>query len=187
MTTNLLVLLTILGVTFALFVSNRFRLDLVAVAALLALFAAGLVDVDEALAGFSHPLVIMIAGLFVVGGGLFRTGVADAIGRWLERSAGRGIRSMMISVMVVAAALSAFISSTGTVAVLIPVVIALARARKVSPSKLMIPLAFGSLFGGMLTLIGTPPNLIASAARADTGAGPSAFSTSHSPDSSCWV
>ncbi|HKL52523.1 MAG TPA: SLC13 family permease, partial [Wenzhouxiangellaceae bacterium] len=69
MTTDLLVLLVILGTTFALFVSNRFRLDLIAVAALLALFAAGLVDTDEALAGFSHPLVIMIAGLFVVGGG----------------------------------------------------------------------------------------------------------------------
>jgi len=175
MTTDLMVLLAIIGVTFALFVSNRFRLDLVAVAALLALFAAGLVDTDEALAGFSHPLVIMIAGLFVVGGGLFRTGVADAMGRWLEHTAGRGIRSMMISVMLVAAALSAFISSTGTVAVLIPVVIALAHARKVNPSKLMIPLAFGSLFGGMLTLIGTPPNLIVSAARADTGAGPFGF------------
>jgi len=175
MTTDLLILLVILGVTFALFVSNRFRLDLVAVAALLALFAAGLVDTDEALAGFSHPLVIMIAGLFVVGGGLFRTGVADAMGRWLERTAGRGIRSMMVSVMLVSAALSAFISSTGTVAVLIPVVMALARARKVSPSKLMIPLAFGSLFGGMLTLIGTPPNLIVSAARAEAGAGPFGF------------
>jgi len=175
MTTDLMVLLAIIGVTFALFVSNRFRLDLVAVAALLALFAAGLVDTDEALAGFSHPLVIMIAGLFVVGGGLFRTGVADAMGRWLEHTAGRGIRSMMISVMLVAATLSAFISSTGTVAVLIPVVIALAHARKVNPSKLMIPLAFGSLFGGMLTLIGTPPNLIVSAARADTGAGAFGF------------
>ncbi|MEX2497409.1 MAG: SLC13 family permease [Wenzhouxiangellaceae bacterium] len=175
MTTDLLVLLVILGATFALFVSGRFRLDLVAVAALLALFAAGLVDTDEALVGFSHPLVIMIAGLFVVGGGLFRTGVADAMGRWLERTAGSGIRSMMISVMLVAATLSAFISSTGTVAVLIPVVIALAHARKVNPSKLMIPLAFGSLFGGMLTLIGTPPNLIVSAARAETGAGPFGF------------
>ncbi len=175
MTSELLMLLVILGVTLALFVSSRFRLDLIAVAALLALFATGLVDVDEALAGFSHPLVIMIAGLFIVGGGLFRTGVADAMGRWLERTAGRGMRSMMVSVMLVAAALSAFISSTGTVAVLIPVVIALAHARKVSPSKLMIPLAFGSLFGGMLTLIGTPPNLIVSAARADTDAGAFGF------------
>jgi len=175
MTTDLLMLLMILGTTFALFVSSRFRLDLVAVAALLAVYAAGLVNIEEALAGFSHPLVIMIAALFIVGGGLFRTGVADAMGRWLERTAGSDIRSMMVSVMLVAAALSAFISSTGTVAVLIPVVIALAHARKVSPSKLMIPLAFGSLFGGMLTLIGTPPNLIVSAARADTGAGPFGF------------
>ena len=79
--------------------------------------------------------------------GAYRTGVADAMGRWLERTAGAGIRSMMVSVMLVAALLSAFISSTGTVAVLIPVVMALAHARNVNPSKLMIPLAFGSLFG----------------------------------------
>lgn len=175
MTSDLMALLLIMTVTFGLFVSNRFRLDLVAVTALLALFATGLVDSDEVLAGFSHPLVIMLAGLFVVGGALFRTGVADAMGRWLEHAAGAGIRSMMVAVMLVAALLSAFISSTGTVAVLIPVVMALAHARKVNPSKLMIPLAFGSLFGGMLTLIGTPPNLIVSAARADTGAGPFGF------------
>ncbi len=175
MTTELGLLLLIIGATFAMFVAGRFRLDLIAVAALLALFLAGLVNVDQALAGFSHPLVIMIAGLFVVGGGLFRTGVADWMGRWLERRAGDGPRSMAVAVMLVAALLSAFISSTGTVAVLIPVVAVLARARKASASKLMIPLAYGSLFGGMLTLIGTPPNLVVSSVRADAGLGPFGF------------
>ncbi len=172
---DLWLLLAILGVTFALFVSARFRLDLVAMASLLALYLAGLVDVEQALAGFSHPLVLMIAGLFIVGGALFRTGVADAAGRWLERHAGQDPRSLAIAVLLVAALLSAFISSTGTVAVLIPVVITLAEARRVSPSKLLIPLAFGSLFGGMLTLIGTPPNLVVSAARADAGLGAFGF------------
>jgi len=174
-TTELGLLLLIIAATFAMFVAGRFRLDLIAMAALLALFLTGLVTVDEALAGFSHPLVIMIAGLFVVGGGLFRTGVADWMGRWLERRAGRGPRAMAVAVMLVAALLSAFISSTGTVAVLIPVVAVLARARRVAVSKLMIPLAYGSLFGGMLTLIGTPPNLVVSAARADAGLGAFGF------------
>ncbi len=175
MSFDLWFLLALLGFTFALFVSARFRLDLVAMAALLALYLIGLVSVDEALAGFSHPLVIMIAGLFVVGGALFRTGVADSAGHWLERHAGHEPRSLAVAVLLVAALLSAFISSTGTVAVLIPVVIALAEARRVSPSKLLIPLAFGSLFGGMLTLIGTPPNLVVSAARVDAGLGAFGF------------
>ena len=172
---DLSLLLTIIAVTFALFLSGRLRLDLVAMLALLVMYLTGLLSVEETLAGFSHPLVLMIAGLFVVGGGLFRTGVADVMGRWLERRAGRSVAAMSVAVMLVAALLSAFISSTGTVAVLIPVVMALARARKVLASKLMIPLAFGSLFGGMLTLIGTPPNLIVSAVRFEAGLGAFGF------------
>ncbi|MDT8438843.1 MAG: SLC13 family permease [Wenzhouxiangellaceae bacterium] len=175
MTLDLTVLLTILAVTFGLFVRGRQRLDLIAMGSLLALYATGLVSVSEALDGFSHPLVIMIAGLFVVGGGLFRTGVADAMGQWLERNAGGSARLTMVAVMLVAAVLSAFISSTGTVAVLIPAVMALAARRRLAPSRLLIPLAFGSLLGGMLTLIGTPPNLVVSAARIDAGGDPFGF------------
>jgi len=175
MNQDLSLLLIIIAVTFAMFLSGRLRLDLVAMVAVLALYAFDLLSVEQTLAGFSHPLVLMIAGLFVVGGGLFRTGVADAMGRWLERHAGHSVAAMSVAVMLVAALLSAFISSTGTVAVLIPVVMALARARKVLTSKLMIPLAFGSLFGGMLTLIGTPPNLIVSAVRFEAGLGAFGF------------
>ncbi len=175
MNNELTLLLIIIAATFAMFLSGRLRLDLVAMAALLALYAFDLLSVEETLAGFSHPLVLMIAGLFVVGGGLFRTGVADAMGRWLERRAGHSVAALSVAVMLVAALLSAFISSTGTVAVLIPVVMALAYARKVHASKLMIPLAFGSLFGGMLTLIGTPPNLIVSSVRVDAGLGAFGF------------
>lgn len=175
MTTELGLLLVIIAATFVMFLIGRLRLDLIAMVALLAMYAFDLLSVEEMLAGFSHPLVLMIAGLFVVGGGLFRTGVADTIGGWLERHAGHSVAGMSLAVMLVAALLSAFISSTGTVAVLIPVVMALAAARKLSASKLMIPLAYGSLFGGMLTLIGTPPNLVVSAARADAGLGAFGF------------
>ncbi|MEX2502534.1 MAG: SLC13 family permease, partial [Trueperaceae bacterium] len=145
---------------FAAFASDRFRLDLVAGAALLALAIPGVLDPAQALAGFAEPITLMIAGLFVVGAGLFQTGVADRLGDVLGRLAGRTPIRLTVVTMLIAALLSAFLSSTGTVAVLLPVVIGLARRADLAPGKLLMPLAFGSLLGGMLTLIGTPPNLV---------------------------
>jgi di/tricarboxylate transporter len=107
-------------------------------------------------------VVLMIAGLFVVGGAIFETGIADAAGRWLGRIAGVQPVRLLVVVMVSTALLSAFLSSTGTVAVMLPVVLSLVRRAGLSPSKVMMPLAFASLLGGMLTLIGTPPNLVVS-------------------------
>lgn len=175
MSTDLILVLVILAVTLGLFVSNRMRLDLVAVASMLALVLTGVISTDQALAGFSHPLVLMIAGLFVVGAALFRTGVADAMGRWIERLSGQGPARLLAVLMGVTAFLSAFISSTGTVAVLLPVVLSIARRRRISPSRLLIPLAFASLLGGMLTLIGTPPNLVVTAQLREAGLEPFGF------------
>lgn len=152
----------VLGITVALFASDRFRLDLVALVAMLALAISGVLTTGQALAGFAEPLTLMIAGLFVVGAGLFETGVADRFGDVLARIAGRGETRLIVATMLSAALLSAFLSSTGTVAVLLPVVIGLARGAGLSPSRLLMPLAFGSLLGGMTTLIGTPPNLVVS-------------------------
>lgn len=167
----------ILVVTIALFASDRFRLDLVALVSLLALTLTRMVSVPEALAGFASPLVLMIAGLFVVGGAVFRTGLADAAGRRMLPLATRGRPTLILVLMVVTALLSAFISSTGTVAVMLPVVVGLARRARLAPSQLLIPLAFASLLGGMLTLIGTPPNLVVSdALRSATGEGFAFFS-----------
>lgn len=175
MPTDLIIVLIILAVTLALFMSNRLRLDLVAVMALLALVFSGVISTDEALAGFSDPVVLMIAGLFVVGAALFRTGVADAMGRWMERLAGDSPARLIAVLMLITAALSGFLSSTGTVAVMLPVVVAIARSRGISPSRLLIPLAFAALLGGMLTLIGTPPNLIVAGQLAQAGLEPFGF------------
>ncbi len=159
----------------ALFASDRLRLDVVALLALLALAVSGILTPSEALAGFSDPVVIMIAGLFVVGAGLFKTGVADMLGRWVGRAAGESAVRLTFVLMLVTAVLSAFLSSTGTVAVMLPVALALARRARLSPSKLLIPLAYASLLGGMLTLIGTPPNLIVSTQLAAHGYAPFNF------------
>jgi di/tricarboxylate transporter len=150
----------ILAATVAAFASDRIRLDLVALLSMLALAISGVLTPAQALAGFAAPLTLMIAGLFVVGEGLFRTGVADRLGDLLARIAGRGRTRLLAATMLIAAVLSAFLSSTGTVAVLLPVVAGLARRARMAPSRLLMPLAFGSLLGGMLTLIGTPPNLV---------------------------
>jgi di/tricarboxylate transporter len=150
----------VLGVTVALFLTDRLRLDLVALLAVIALMVLRVLTPAEALAGFSDDLVLIIAGLFVVGGGLFRTGVAAVLGDRLSRVAGTGPVRLLVVLMVSVALLSAVMSSTGTVAIFLPVAVALARKAGIAPSKLLIPLAFSSLLGGMLTLIGTPPNIV---------------------------
>ncbi len=175
MSTDLILVLVVLGAMLALFISNRLRLDLVALMGLLALVLVGILPTADALAGFSDPVVLMIAGLFVVGAGLFRTGVADAVGRKVELLAGQGVHRLTLVIMIVTAFLSAFLSSTGTVAVMLPVVLAIARRRRISPSRLLMPLAFAALLGGMLTLIGTPPNLIVSGQLAQAGLEPFGF------------
>jgi di/tricarboxylate transporter len=160
MTWEIVLVFAILGVTVALFVSDVMRLDVVALLALLALSLTGLLTPEEALAGFADPVVLMIAALFVVGDGLFQTGVARAIGRLPARLAGDSDVRLLVVIMALVAGLSGFMSSTGTVAVMLPVVMGLAADRGISPSRLLIPLSIASLLGGMLTLIGTAPNIV---------------------------
>ena len=165
----------VLGVTVALFLTDRLRLDLVAMLAVIALMLTRVLDPAEALAGFSDDLVLIIAGLFVVGGGLFRTGVAAVLGERLSRVAGTGPVRLTMTLMVAVALLSAIMSSTGTVAIFLPVAVALARKAGLAPSKLLIPLAFASLLGGMLTLIGTPPNIVVARELQERGLEPFGF------------
>ena len=162
MTAEILFVFGLLLVTIILFVSGLSRLDVVAIMVILALILSGLLSPTAALAGFGDPVVLLIAGLFVVGEGLFRTGVAYAIGDWLMRVAGTNESRLLVLLMLVVAGLSAFMSSTGAVAIFIPVALNLAAKAGTSPSRLMMPLAVASLIGGMLTLIGTPPNLVVS-------------------------
>lgn len=175
MTIDMLIVFGLLAIIIILFVSDRLRLDLIAMMGLLALLLLDILTVQEALAGFADPVVLIIAGLFVVGGALVQTGVADRMGTWLGRVAGTNEVSLIVIIMVVAALLSGFMSSTGTTAVLLPIVVSLARDARISPSKLLIPLALASLLGGILTLIGTPPNLVVSNQLVSEGLAPFGF------------
>ena len=163
MTQATLVLL-ILAATVCLFASDRLRVDLVALLSLLALVAVGAVSTSEALSGFSQPIVVMIAALFVVGEGLSSTGIAARLASAVADVGRNHERLLLPTVMLLAALLSAVMSSTGTVAVMLPVVMGLARKLERPISGLLIPMAFAAQLGGLLTLIGTPPNLIVSQA-----------------------
>jgi di/tricarboxylate transporter len=177
MTAEILLVYGILAGAVLLFVSERLRLDVVALLALLALALTGILTPGEALAGFADPVVIMIAALFVVGDGLFQTGVAQSMGKLPGRLAGDSEVRLLVIIMLLVAVLSGFMSSTGTVAVMLPVVMGLAWARDLSPSKLLIPLSVASLLGGMLTLIGTAPNIVVSNHLAAMGREPFGFFT----------
>ena len=177
MTTPALITLGILAGSLALFVSDRVRLDIVALLALLALLVFDIVPVDEALAGFGNPVVIMLVGLFVIGGAITETGLAGWLGQRLGHLAGEGEGRTIAVVMLATAALSAFMSSTGTVAILMPVVGTIALRRGIAPARIYLPFAFAAHLGSMLTLISTPPNLIASGALRDAGYEPFRFFT----------
>jgi di/tricarboxylate transporter len=175
MITDATLVFLILAATVALFVSDRLRLDLVALLSLLALVLSGILTTAEALAGFSDPVVLMIAALFVVSGALFETGVAARLGGALSGLAGANPVRVTAVVMLAAGVLSGFMSSTGTVAVLLPAVAALAWRARLSPSRLLMPLAFGALLGGMLTLIGTAPNIVVTTQLEAAGYAPFGF------------
>jgi len=164
-----LLVFAILGVTILLFVSDRLRLDLVALLALLALLVTGILTPAEGLAGFGDSAVIMIAALFVVGAAMLHTGLAERFGRAIGRIAGHSRARLTAVLMVGTAAISAFVSTTGTVALMLPVTAALARNAKLSPSVLIMPMSVAALLGGLLTLIATPPNIIISEQLASSG------------------
>ena len=155
-----LVFLILLATTVC-FALPKFRSDLVALCSLLALFLTGTISVSEALAGFSSTVVVMLAVLFIVGEGISQTGLAGKAGNLLVKMTGNSEFKMLIFVMLLVAFLGVFISNTGTVAILMPVVVSLSVKMNIHPGKLLMPLAFGASMGGTLTLIGTAPNLLA--------------------------
>ena len=169
------VTLIVLVAAALLFVSGRIRSDLVAVCATLTLIIAGVLTPEEALAGFANPIVAMMAGLFVVGGGIFSTGLAKKLGTGILGLAGRNETRLFVLLMLTTAFVGAFVSNTGTVALMLPIVVSLARGANISPARLLMPLAFAGSMGGMLTLIGTPPNLIVRDALVNAGYEPLRF------------
>ncbi|MDR1699097.1 MAG: anion permease, partial [Prevotellaceae bacterium] len=160
MTTAAIITLVTLFLTVFLFVSNKLRSDLVALLSLLSLLLFNILTPEEALAGFSSTVVIMMIGLFVVGGAIFETGLAQTIGNKLLLLAGGSHFKIFALVILATSSIGGFVSNTGVVALMMPIVVSLAMSAKMSSSRLLMPLAFVSSMGGMLTLIGTPPNLI---------------------------
>ena len=167
--------LIILLISAILFVSGKVRSDLVALCALLALLLCQILTPAEGLAGFSNTTVIMMIGLFIVGGGIFQTGLAKMIGSKVMTLAGNSELRLFLLVMIVTSAIGMFVSNTGTVALMLPIVVSMAAAAGSSPRRLLMPLAFASSMGGMMTLIGTPPNLIVSDTLQSAGFGALGF------------
>ena len=167
--------LIILLISAILFVSGKVRSDLVALCALLALLLCQVLTPAEGLSGFSNTTVIMMIGLFIVGGGIFQTGLAKMIGSKVMTLAGNSELRLFLLVMIVTSAIGMFVSNTGTVALMLPIVVSMAAAAGSSPRRLLMPLAFASSMGGMMTLIGTPPNLIVSDTLANAGYQPLGF------------
>ncbi|MFC7764647.1 SLC13 family permease [Leucobacter soli] len=170
MTPDLLLVLALLVAVVVLFGIGRPRLDVVALLAIVAFPLTGVLSVPETLAGFADPNVILIAALFVVGEGLSRTGVTYRLGDWLAAKSGSSRTRLIVLLMVTVAGLGAVMSSTGVVAIFIPVVMSLASRLGMSPRRLMMPLSMAALISGMLTLIATAPNLVVDAELARQGA-----------------
>lgn len=162
-------MLIILFITIALFVWGKFTPDIVALLSMISLFLTGILDSKETLSGFSNPTVIMIAALFIIGEGLSQTGWTALAGKKFVEWAGKSIPKLLVIVSLGAGVLSGFVSNTGTVATLMPLTISSAWSIGTLPSKMLMPVAFGSNTGGLLTLTGTPPNIIASNALVEAG------------------
>ncbi|MCL6274790.1 SLC13 family permease [Muricauda sp. 2012CJ35-5] len=162
-------ILVILVITIILFVWGKFPPDVVALMSMLSLYLTGILDITETLIGFSNSTVIMIAALFIIGEGLSRTGWTALAGQRFVKWAKSSVPRLLVIVTLGSSLLSGFVSNTGTVAALLPVTVTAAWNAGTLPSKLLMPVAFGSNTGGLLTLTGTPPNIIASNALVENG------------------
>ena len=169
MTLEIAAVLLILAIALVLFVTEKLRMDVVALLVLGTLAVSGMVTLEEALAGFSNPAVVTVWAMFILSAGLSATGVADMIGQRVLALAGTGEVRILMVIMLTAGVLSAFMNNIGVAALMLPVVMDVARRTGTSPSRLLMPMAYASLLGGLTTLIGTPPNLVASTALEQAG------------------
>ena len=167
--------LIILIITVAMFIWGKVRADIVALTALAALLVFGILTPAEALAGFSSPIVVMMVGLFVVGGAIMQTGLAKLTGNKLMALSRGNETITFLLVMLVTSFIGAFVSNTGTVALMMPIIMSLAAGSGMQSSRFLMPLAFAGSLGGMLTLIGTPPNLVIDEVLTEAGFKPLAF------------
>ncbi len=160
-----------LGLTFALFIWGKWRYDIVALIALLIVTVTGIVPGRDAFAGFGHPAVITVAAVLILSRGLINSGVIDVITNNLFKI-GRNTLFQISALTISVTVLSAFMNNIGALAIMLPVAIQIARKNGNSPSVLLMPLAFGSLLGGLTTVIGTPPNIIIALSRSEHGGEP---------------
>jgi len=160
MNPDLAIVLGLLVAAIAMFALNKPRMDAVGLIMLTALPLTGVITMGEALAGFSDPNIVLLGALFVIGEGLVRTGVAQRVGDWLMHTAGTSETRLIVLLMAVVATLGAFMSSTGVVAIFIPVALRIAQSTGMAPSQLMMPLSVAALISGMMTLVATAPNLV---------------------------
>ena len=169
MTVEMWIVLIILAAAIVLFITEWLRVDVVALGVVVALMLTGILTPEQAISGFANTAVITIASLFVIGGAVMQTGLAGTIGQRILQVAGDKPFRLTLVITLAVALLSSVMSDAGTVAVLLPATISLALSAKISPSKLLIPLAYGALLGGAMTLIGTPPNIIVSDLLSEAG------------------
>jgi di/tricarboxylate transporter len=169
MTTDQILVVSILVLSLVLFVIDKIRVDLVALIVMILLVLSGLLTPDEAFSGFASPAVVTVWGVFIVSAGLSRCGIDRMLAQGLIKIAGNSPIWLLTTLMFSAGVMSAFMNNVGTVAILLPTVLGLCREMKTPPSKMLIPVAFASLMGGNLTLIGTPPNILAADIMRDYG------------------
>lgn len=169
MTTQIAITLAIIASALVLFGTEKLRVDVVALLVLLAVALTGLVEPDEVFAGFSNPAVITVWAVYIVSGGLFKTGVADILGKFILRLSGESEIRLIAVIMLACGIISAFMNNVGATAMLLPAVVSISKQTRVPVSKLLIPLSFSSLLGGSLTLIGTPANILATSIVAENG------------------
>lgn len=172
MTIEIGIIFATLIVAIILFASEWVRVDVVSLMVMLTLVLTGILEPQEAFAEFGNPAVITVWAIYIVSASLTYTGIADYIGRYLGRIGGASEARLIIVIMAAVGTMSAFMNNIGATAVLLPVVISLAKKANIPVSKLLIPLAFGSLLGGVTTLIGTPPNILANSKLAEAGLEP---------------
>jgi di/tricarboxylate transporter len=172
MTFSIAAVLLILVAALVLFITEAIRVEVTAMLVLLSLTLSGIITSDQAIQGFSNPAVVTIVAVFVLSAGLFRTGVANFLGHQVLRLAGTSEAGLIAVLMLTVGLLSGIMNNIGVTALMLPVVLDIARRVNLAPSKLLIPLAFGSLLGGLTTLIGTAPNVLISGALAANGLEP---------------
>jgi di/tricarboxylate transporter len=161
--------LAVAAVTLALFVWNRLRVDIVALLSMVALMVLGLVTPRQGISGFANEATITVAAMLALSAGLLRTGAIDDLGRWLERASGKSEFRLVLIVVAIVVPVSALVNNTAAVAVLLPMVMGVARAMDVAPSRVLMPLSFAGQMGGTLTLVGTSTNLLVAGLVLDLG------------------